>query len=68
MKRSASGRLGVLVPLVGSQIFPGFFHGMALLGLCLKNLFPWTTVVHRPTSLLSYNEKIYFLDPVGMLS
>ena len=29
-------RLGDLVPQVRARTFPGFFHDMALLGLCLE--------------------------------
>ena len=35
-------------------LLQGFFHGMALLGLCLQNFFVRTTAVPRPTFLLSY--------------
>ena len=36
IKRSASGRLGDLVPQVRAWTSPGVFHDMALLGLCLE--------------------------------
>ena len=36
IKRSASDRLGDLVPQVRARTFPGVFRDMALLGLCLE--------------------------------
>ena len=36
IKRSASDRLGDLVPQVRAQTSPGFFHNVALPGLCLE--------------------------------
>ena len=36
IKRSASDRLGDLVPQVRARTSPGVFHDMALLGLCLE--------------------------------
>ena len=39
IKRSASDRLGNLVPQVGAQTSPGFLHDMVLLGLCLETFF-----------------------------
>ena len=38
IKRSASDRLDDLVPQVRARTSPGFFHDMALLGLCLELL------------------------------
>ena len=52
IKRSASDRLGDLVPQVRARTFPGVFHDMALLGLCLELSFNYSTVVPRPTLLL----------------
>ena len=39
IKRSASDRQGDLVPQVRARTFPGVFHDMALLGLCLERSF-----------------------------
>ena len=36
IKRSASDRLGDLMPLVRARTSPGVFRDMALLGLCLE--------------------------------
>ena len=36
IKRSASDRLGDLVPQVRARTSPGVFHDMALRGLCLE--------------------------------
>ena len=53
IKRSASDRLGDLVPQVRARTSPGVFHFMALLGLCLELSLVYSTVVPRPTLLLS---------------
>ena len=59
IKRSASDRLGDLVPYGSSPDFSRVFHNMALLGLCLElsfnelectNLVHWTAALDRFSS------------------
>ena len=52
IKRSASDRLGDLVPQVRARTFPGVFRDMALLGLCLElsfNVLYCRTQANLPT-------------------
>ena len=54
IKRSASNRLGDLVPQVRARTSPGVFHDMALLGLCLElsfNVLYCRTQANLPTLL-----------------
>ena len=55
IKRSASDRLGDLVPQVRARTSPGVFRDMALLGLCLELSFSvlYCRTHARPTFLLS---------------
>ena len=47
IKRSASDRLGDLVPQVRARTSPGVFRDMALLGLCLELSFDVINVLRR---------------------
>ena len=52
IKRSASDRLGDLVPQVRARTSPGVFRDMALLGLCLElsfNVLYCRTQANLPT-------------------
>ena len=52
IKRSASDRLGDLVPQVRARTSPGVFHDMVLLGLCLElsfNVLYCRTQANPPT-------------------
>ena len=53
LKRSASDRLGDLVPQVRARTSPGVFHDMALLGLCLELSFnvPYCRTQANPPTL-----------------
>ena len=55
IKRSASDRLGDLVPQVRARTSPGVFRDMALLGLCLElsfNVLYCRTQANLPTLML----------------
>ena len=68
IKRSASDRLGDLVPQVRARTSPGVFRDMALLGLCLElsfNVLYCRTQANLPTLTLcmvfEQNALIFFL-------
>ena len=57
IKRSASDRLGDLVPQVRARTSPGVFHDMALLGLCLELSF---SVLIEPSGQLTEGGSYFF--------